>query len=209
MPIRCCTVDEDGNIQPFFEYPEIENVITGAELLNKFMVVGAMCLYMYKAELLIKNNLRQIPGIFRGDEEFSTKCLAYTNRLSYRRHPVVYYYLQRPDSIINRRDIQHRKKFHTSLITVIDSISDIIRQKSSDTYLVKGLEKKKQQLLLSIFYQMYKEKINKDIFSEILELLKEKKYYPLNLSRLTYKQRVTGYLLRYKLFLYFLYPCLR
>jgi Glycosyltransferases involved in cell wall biogenesis len=206
LPIRCAKTDENGKTSPYYDYPPIHTVISGADMLNKYDVSGTMWQYLYKASIIKDNNLRFIETIYGEDEEFITKFMTYVNRISYK--PTVspvYYYFIRQDSIVHRKDMPYKKKLIRSMITVIDSLHDFIRQISTDTYMATGVEKKVQYLLYYVFARMYFMQFDKDSFTEILTELKEKKYYPLNINKIKYPLRIKAFLLNQKLFLKIIY----
>ena len=91
------------------------------------------------------------------------------------------------------------------MITVVDSITNMIDQVASDTYLAEGLKRKKQSFLCYIFAKMYFIKLDKDSFTYILNQLIQKEYYPLKVNKLKYPQRIKAYLLNQRLFLKVLY----
>ena len=201
LPVSSHIVYENGNMYPIDFYDEIKVPISGAEFLNKFYVGEYMCQYFYKSKIIKDNNLRLIENIHSSeDAEFIIRFLTYVNRLSYNQLPV-YCYFQRQDSIANLKDMLHRKNKVEDMIAVVDCYGELIRQRLSDAYLIKGIEKKRQGMLFSIFNQMHRDRFDKSDFADIIGKLKQKKYYPLKVNQLSYKKRLIGHLLNQSVFL--------
>lgn len=195
-------VDEDGNIlyNHRNSYSKITNIITGAALLNNYAMNGAMCSYLFSRKIISSHNLKFIEGIYHEDEEFIARFLSYTQKFQYSDLDI-YRYLQRVGSTMSTNDYLKNKKKLFDIITVIDSLTDLIDYHESEKYLSKGLKKKQQQLALSIFIRISKEKIKKDDQKIIIDLLKSKGYYPLKTSELKTSHRTCAFLINYSPFI--------
>jgi Glycosyltransferases involved in cell wall biogenesis len=201
LPVSSHIVYENGNMYPIDFYDEIKSPISGAEFLNNFFVGDYMWQYFYKSKIIKDNNLRLTENLHSSeDAEFIVRFLTFVNRLSYNQLSV-YYYFQRQDSISNQREMKHRKSKIEDMIAVADCYGELIRQRSSDAYLIKGIENKRQGMLFSIFNQMHRDRFDKSDFADILGKLKQKGYYPLKVNQLSYKKRLIGHLLNQSVFL--------
>lgn len=192
LPIGYIRVDEKGGTtQSKDTYCKFDGVISGSEFLKKFTISGAMCRYLYRTKIIKDNQLKLIEGIFHEDEEFVIRFLTHVKRISYNQL-ALYYYLDRSNSTIRKKDLGHRKKLIYDIITVIDSFNNIVEM-SKDKELCYGIERKKQQLVLSIFLRMYKESFPLQDVKEIKNTLSSKGIYPLKSEKLNLKQKIASY----------------
>lgn len=190
LPIYFSGVSEKGEVieRKKDNYEKSRNILTGPEFLNKYIISGTMWRYLYKTDIIIHNNLRLLEGVFHEDEEFVIRFLTHVNRIGYQQH-LVYYYLQRSDSTVNKRDEAHRVKLLFDLTRVCDSLTEIIDE-STDKLTRKGVRRKLQQIVLVIFIHLYKQNIKSDNKDAIIKRLIEKEHFPLKYNELSYKQKV-------------------
>ena len=143
FPIQFIKVSENNEILLFRDtYRELSSIITGAEFMNRFVISGAMARYFYKTEIIKKNNLKLIEGIYHEDEEFVIRFLTFVKRITYSKTPV-YYYLYRKSSTVNNTNFEHRRKLLNDLLLVIDSLDELANNKTQDVLTINGIEKKK------------------------------------------------------------------
>ncbi|NDW08962.1 glycosyltransferase [Dysgonomonas sp. 520] len=182
-------VDESGTIiQEKKYYSEHPGIMTGADFMCKFVIVGAMCLYIFKKELIDKHNLRLIEGIFQEDEEFIPQLLSYAKRVKYL-DIIVYNYLERSNSTTQNKSIEHRAKLLNDLIVVISHLQKRIKSEPENAPIFKAISRKTEQLSLSICLRLIREKYPEDIILDITKQMKQKKLYPLNYKHLKASQR--------------------
>lgn len=199
-PIQFVKVSEDGQkLASKDSYQIINEVISGDEFLSRFTISGAMARYFYNAEIIRDKNLKLLEGIFHEDEEFVIKFLTHVKRIKYDKLPV-YFYLIRSSSTMNKPDITHRKKLINDLISVVDSISNLIFENKENLKIVKGLKRKKQQILLSIFLKLRNNDFDSVFRSMIYSKLKSKNYYPLNFNEISFKQKLVAVYFNLQLF---------
>lgn len=191
LPIKFNMVDEVGKILSIKDTYNSIGIISGTAFLNRFVISGAMARYFYKSSVIKENNLRLIEGIYHEDEEFVIKFLIYVKKISYQKHDV-YNYMVRVDSTINNKNMEHRVKLIYDIIVVIEKISDFILDNIDNKKLINGLYKKREQLIISIFIRMFKEKFSKKDKQQVLYLLKTKNYLPIRLRNLDLKKKVLG-----------------
>lgn len=173
------------------DYQLINNSITGVEFINKFIIAGTMWRYFYKSSIIQQNNLRLLEGVYHEDEEFVIKFLTYVKAIAYQKHKV-YNYIIRENSTVNNKDMQHRKKLIFDIIIVVDKITELIENNVYNKGLIAGLLKKREQLIISIFIRMLKERFSAVDKQEVIGLLKSKDYLPVQLDSLNFKKRVLG-----------------
>lgn len=192
LPYLFIKVDENGNQFPFKDtYKALDKPISGIEFLNRFVISGAMARYFYKTSIIKENNLKLIDGIYQEDEEFVIRFLTYVKKIIYKPIPL-YFYLTRSNSTLNNKNVNHSIKLINDLIVVVDSLSDLIDKNSNNLLMISGIDKKRQQLVLSIIIKLYRSNINRLNRNTIIKLLKDKRYIPLKSSRLNYKQKLVS-----------------
>lgn len=181
-------------------YKTIESVLTGGEFLNKFSISGSMWRYFYRTALIKKNKLSLIEGIFHEDEEFVIQVLSYAKRVKYVAIPF-YNYLTREDSTVNNKALEHRVKLLNDIITVAESLNIRLLDLNEGEATFKGVAKKKEQLMVSVFLRMKKEKIPKSETKIIIESLKNKGLYPVKIRYSNYKFKMASVLLNNSTFI--------
>lgn len=175
-------------------------VITGAEFINRFTVVGAMWLYFYKTELFRTHNLSLIEGIFHEDEEFVIKIISYAKRIRF--VPIEFYvYLQRHNSTINQKSISHKLKLMYDVIRVVEGLNERLSEvdKNSDWLIHKGITKKREQLLVSMAIRLLRQNFSYEQKQQLLHTLKEKNLYPFKIKVSNWKFKLFALLLNRKI----------
>ncbi|WP_293943127.1 MULTISPECIES: glycosyltransferase [unclassified Sphingobacterium] len=174
-------------------------IIDGVELLNNYTVISNAWMYIYKKEIIDNNNIRFIKGIYHEDEAFTTIYISYVQKYKHLGDAVAYAYLSRPESIINTSDYNKKVKRLVDMVVVVDAIN-LIRIKTSGL-LYRGLSRKSEQLLISIFLRMKNEKIKREDMENIVNKLKDIGLYPLAIKSERLKFRILGRLLNNRFFL--------
>lgn len=199
-------ISESGKLLPKGKngYIEERNILTGGEFLNKFTISGAMCRYFYRTEVLRKNGLKLIEGIYHEDEEFVIQFLSYSNRVKH--VSIVFYnYLIRGDSTVNNRNVSHRLKLLSDMFIIIQSFDNRLRGIEENTLVYFGILKKKEQLLVSIFLRMKKDKISRNEVYKMIDLMKQENFYPIKLIKSNYKFKSFAILLNNSFFIRIFY----
>lgn len=194
-------VAQDGNELPtIISYESINNILNGEELLNNYALISNVWMYIFKKKIIDEYNIRFIKGIYHEDEAFTTVYASYVNKFKYL--PIyLYAYLQRADSIMSTSDYAKKVKRICDMIIIIKYIYD----KSS---MVKGavkigLERKAEQLLVSIFLRLKYENIKFEDIDIIINELKINGLYPIDIKYQRSKFKIIGFLLNKKMFLKF------
>lgn len=194
-------ISESGDLLPRGKVTYVENkgTLTGGEFLNKFTASGTMWQYFYRAEIIKNNKIKLIEGIYHEDEEFVIQFLSYSSRVKY--VPIVFYnYLIRADSTINGRNTDHRLKLLNDIIIVIQSLNNRLRNIENDTLIYYGILKKKEQLLVSIFLRMRKDRVSRKEINKLIDLLKQQGDYPVKITQSNYRFKTFAVLINNSFF---------
>jgi Glycosyltransferases involved in cell wall biogenesis len=185
-------------------YPIFDQIISGGEFLNKFVVSGSMWRYFYRASIMTDNNLLLTEGIFHEDEEFVIKFMSYSKRIAYGRH-LVYNHIVRGDSTVNKKNAEHRRKLLNDIITVMDHLKQHLDKFERTSTEYNGVKKKIEQLSVSIFFRMKKDKISYDDTKFFLTKMTNLGLYPLKITKLDSKFKFASVFFNNQLFnkLYF------
>ncbi|WP_433895717.1 glycosyltransferase family 2 protein [Sphingobacterium mizutaii] len=191
MPIFHRIFDENYNVLPTKKdlYPVFENIISGGEFLNTYVVSGSMWRYFYKKEIIVSNSLYLTEGIYHEDEEFIMKFLSYSRRVAYPRF-LVYNHIVRSNSTVNRRDKTHRIKLLNDILKVIEHLNKHKEQFEKNTQTYLGLSKKVEQLAISLFLRMKQDKLNRCEVENFINKLEVIGMFPLKSKHLNYKFRI-------------------
>lgn len=167
-------------------YEKLNSIINGGEFLNNFVIYGSMCRYFYKKKIIDDNKLRLIEGVFHEDEEFVIKFISYSNRIGYQKHKV-YHQIVRGNSTTNNKNLNHRTKLLYDLTEVIIRLCELRNIFDKNSLQFSGISMKIEQLLLSLFMRMKKDKISKIDKENIVLRLKRENLFPLKFRFSTFK----------------------
>lgn len=190
---------EGENLPTIINYNTNTTVIDGIEMLNNFIIISNAWMYIYKKEIITDNNLKFIKGIYHEDEAFTTVYISYAKRYKHLENIVAYAYLSRPDSIINTSDYNKKVKRLKDMVVVVKALTD--RRLETSGRLYRGLSRKSEQLLISIFLRMKHEKIKDEDIENIIYNLRQYNLYPLKIKSQRLKFRILGRLLNNRFFL--------
>lgn len=206
LPIYFTTLNEDYKRvdQKLDNYEIISEPITGGEFMNTFVVSGTMWRYFYKTSLIKQHQLNLLEGIYHEDEEFIIRFLTYVKSIAYKRHNV-YNYVQRHNSTVNNKNIEHRLRLIDDLITVAGSLNEHSKKIKVNSPEYIGIKKKNEQLLISILLRMKSDKLKINEVENIIENLEKKELYPFKIHHQSYKFKIAAFLFNLKIFrkLYF------
>lgn len=198
------TISEEGFVLPSKRdnYKEGQ-VMSGAAFMNEFVISGTMWRYFFKRTIFFEHNLSLIEGIFHEDEEFIVQALSYSNRVQYFNYKF-YIYLQRENSTVNNKSIEHRLKLLRDIITVVESLNKRLLNldKEKDSLLYNGVARKKEQLLVSVCLRLIKENYSIEEIQGIIDLMKSKSLYPVVVTHSAFKFKIISKFLNIKEFLF-------
>lgn len=184
LPINLRKYDEDFKTLPVVKdnYAAIDKIIiSGGEFLNRYVIYGSMCRYIYKRSIIENNNLYLTEGIYHEDEEFVIKYISYSKKISYKNHSV-YHQIVRNNSTTKNQDASHRLKLLNDLTTVIVNLKFHLVEFEPNSLEYTGLSKKIEQLLISLFLRIKIDKIYKQDKISLIKRLISSKLFPLDLK---------------------------
>ena len=168
------------------KYKASNKIISGGMLLTSGFIIGSMCKYIYRKEIVDNFELKLTEGIFHEDEEFVTKFISRSKRI-YKVDSLVYHQVIRSESTTNKKSTEHRKRLLFDLITVILNLENYRSNFGVNSLESKGLKMKINQLLISILIRMRTENIEKKICSEIVCILNNKGLLPIKIGYSAFK----------------------
>lgn len=188
LPIDADKYDENYNKLNLNSpsYKSFTDITTGGEFMNSKLIIGSMCKYLYKREILENNNLKLTEGIFHEDEEFVTKFISHSKKII-KIDLLVYHQVIRSNSTMNSKSVKHREKLLYDLTTVVSNLDNYSCNFQDGSLENIGIRKKSNQILMSLFLRLKSESINKKTTIEILSKLKEFNLMPINLKYLSMK----------------------
>jgi len=183
-------------------YYKDTTVMSGVRFLIKNTIVSNCTRYLFKRKVLLDNNLSFTNGVYHEDEEFTVLFLSYVEKIKYINH-LVYYYLQRDDSITTTNNELVNKQKLKDIISIVSNINQ--RKKQASKLLIEGLSKKTEQLLVSVFFRMKTLNFNYEQVGEIIKELERRKLYPLHIKVSNIKFKIAVLLFNSKMFLKLFY----
>lgn len=198
----CVTIDAKGaNLRDNkYNYKSASvNTVPVVDFVNKNGLLGAMCLYFYKREILITNNLRLTEGIKHEDEEFVTLFFSLSNFIGFYNYKLYYYRIHNMSSM-NNEDLKLQKNLVFDLVIVSRNLRDQSLFISNDG--MKGIiQKKYSQLLISLVLKSKNLKFSTVEKNHLFSTLHTYDLYPFKIySILSYKKRAFLFLLNNKVF---------
>lgn len=171
-------------------YPKSVKPINGADFINNYIVLGAMCMYFYKAEIINNNNLTLIEGVYLEDEEFVLKFMLFCERIMCTQTPF-YNYVFHSSSSTNNSSFHHRVRLIHDLVKVTISV-DSLKLKLSSPKLIDGVNRKKEQLTMAILLNIFKFSLPSSEVNYIIKLLKDNNLYPLKIKLNSLKYKISS-----------------
>lgn len=171
-----CKINEREETTPYHSQPFVRNkVFTGAGFLQAHNIIGVVWGYLFSMDLIRRNGLRMIPGIFHQDEEFVTRAFFHARSVILL-DTFVYYYFKRSNSTVNRPDPAHRERLIRDTLTVIGSLASLAAD-SEDASAI--LLRKNTFLTLDVIRLLIREGHQKAFIREVLSTLQRLGLYPL------------------------------
>lgn len=177
--------------RPKDDYDIIDSPITGGEFMVKYPLGAASCQNFFKLSIIRETGLRFTEGIYHEDEEFTSKFLSYSKRTAYQRH-LWYNYVFRDNSIVNKKDSEHRKKLRNDIRYIALSLLKHRENFRNDSLEFKGLSKKIEQLQISLFVRMKTDGlVFKDVKEEI-RIMRELSLFPVKIKYQSLKFKLSA-----------------
>lgn len=182
-------------------YLKATGIYSGSEFLNKFTISGIMWRYFYRTKIIKDNHLKMIEGIQHEDEEFIIQFLSYAEKVSYS-NVKFYNYLIRSNSTTNNSNKEHRIKLIYDILKVVESLDSRILELKDNDLMLKGVSKKKEQLLVSILLRMKTDNLSNNEINLILNKMESKGLYPLDIKHSNLKFKILSIMLNHRLLLH-------
>jgi len=191
LPISLKRFDENFNLlkQKEDNYTIFSKPITGGELMNRFVISGSMCRYLYKTTILKTYGLKLTEGIFHEDEEFIVKFISYSKRIIYQKNSV-YNQVVRSNSTMNNDNKDHRIRLLNDLTHVIIALKDHRKNFKSSSLEYVGISKKIEQLSISVFLRMKNDNLKFTEIKAFIMILQKADLYPLSATLLPLKFKI-------------------
>lgn len=156
--------------------------VSGCEYLIENNMRAAACGYIFRKEVL--RELKFTPGIYHEDEEFTPQLLLRSARV-FDTNAQAYYYRQRTGSITHNIDKEVIDKRLDDILRVIDHLKSIAIQSSSQSK--AALERRVAQLTMDYLYHIIVLTHSRQQLDAAIEVLKQKRLYPLPDRQYTHK----------------------
>lgn len=173
--------DENNNSLGFREKHPItyNEILTGKELLIQGYQPSSSCLFIYKKDFVIENNLSFYPKISQQDVEFTMRLLAKAGRVFFSEE-IVYNYYRHTGTISMPKTKEMTEKYLSDSIIV----SKLMKQNKigvDDQEFLKIIEKNYNSVVWNLLWRfLVKPKETSFFFKEqCLKELKAKKLYPI------------------------------
>lgn len=174
------------------------------DFINEHTIIANVWRYFFKREIIINNGIEFIKGIYHEDESFTCTYISFCKTIV-NLNLVVYNYLQRANSIISTKDTAQVIKKINDLLIVCSSLKDLIHRSNISKKMKVGLSKKHEQLLVSVFLRMKKDKLEKSEVNSLIGIMRAKGDYPIIIKHSNYKFKLASFFINSHLFckLYF------
>ena len=129
-------VFKDGKELYFKIRSDIRDILPGIEMYklfyahNRFFPPSAVWMYLYKRELLHKNNLVFKESLVHEDEEFTPRIYWYAERTSFLVFPIQYHRVLRQGSLTAESVLEFKEKHFLDLIETCASLYAFFQQKN-------------------------------------------------------------------------------
>ena len=153
------------------------NSITGAEFYLHNYVKSYSCMFIFRRNIFIQNQLRFKERINMQDSEIFPKIMHYTKRLMFFDVPV-YNYVQHPNSFTNSNNPEVRFNYFKSIIEVKQSLYQFTQQNKISEELKEGIALKQNAIDKTIIDHILFFNYEKQWFKKILLYLKANDAYP-------------------------------
>lgn len=176
-------------------------IYSGDVFLYENTIISNVWKYLFRRTILTQNELYFTEGIYHEDEDFTILFLSYCNKIKHD-NVLVYNYIQREGSIVNTNDLAKKRKKLLDIITVVKNIKK--RYDTTFGTLQKGLGRKIEQLLVSLFLRLKNDGMSVEDIQLIRTKLKEEQLYPIKVRHENLKFKMMAFIINrpilYRLF---------
>ena len=192
--------DENYNSLGFREkHPvEYEKILSGKELLTQGYQPSSSCLFIYKRDFVVYNNLAFYPKISQQDVEFTTRLMTKASKV-YFSNEVIYNYYRHLGTISMPKTKDKVQKYLRDSVTV----AFLIKQNSigiNDKEFLKTIEKNYNSVVWNLLLRLLTKPKETDFeFKKLcFKELKAKELYPIKGALKTSFQNTTRYIFNFK-----------
>lgn len=176
----------------YVKYPQnhIHSNLTGIEYYSKYLQNSYTWQYIFKKQIFIENNLRFRERINMQDSEILPKIMFHVTNFLYI-NKIAYNYVQQKNSFTNSSNPNKRKKYFQSIIEVDNSLEKFgneIRNISTELY--NAIQIKRKSLHMIIFNHLVFFKYDSKTLKEVLNILKQNNFYPLQYNPRDLKKKI-------------------
>ena len=183
-----------------FQYDQL---YTGKELLVAGYQPSSICVFLFKRQLLIKENLRIVPKITHMDVEFMSRVMLQANRVFFSSE-VGYHYTQRSGSITKPQTREKLENFLFDEVIVAGLIKDSISDKL-DARVHEAIIKNYNSVVWNLLYRLWTRKeMSQAFILQCKKALESKNLYPINGPIKTRYQYLTRIVMNRRIFWFWL-----
>lgn len=181
-----------------------DEVITGYEVLKQGYSPSSSCLFLYKTEFIIQNELFYHPGITQQDVEFSVRLFLKARRVMFT-DEVIYNYYRRVGSTTIPKSPKKLEKYLSDSITVARLIKNNLAE-VEDEKIKKIITQLSNSVVWNLLWRLIqkRENLSYKCRLELITHLKTSKLYPIKPPFETNFQKITSYALNQKWLLKFM-----
>lgn len=170
------------------KYPFGET-LSGEIFINNYIIVGGICSYLFRLDMVKENNLQMPEGIYHEDELYITQALCHAQSI-YFADIFVYAYRQGAEgSITTERNMPHLIQRMDDYLEVISQLIEF-RKGLNSSKKQAGVTRKIDYLVIDILRLLLRLHYNKEYISLMLSRLKELGVYPLSSENYSFKYRI-------------------
>lgn len=172
-------MDEKSNPVGGYKFSYEHNKVYPSDVfLKKNTILGAMCMYFYRADFLRQNHLRMLEGVFREDEDFVIRAIALSKTIV-SISDKLYIYRINNTSTTRNRNIEHKIKLIGDTIEIIASLQGFMKECSNENAIL-GIKRKIESLKVSVYKEIlrYYRKMSCDARRQMFKRMLEFNIYP-------------------------------
>lgn len=128
-------------------------IISGYDFLNTFTCISNVWLYLYKKDILLKNKITFMNGIYHEDELFTPQAILVCQKFKFL-NIVGYNYIQRNNSIMTDVSLERKiKRFDSKIIVLSELIKLSSKEKNKKSSNYHPVDKKIEDLVIALAMQ--------------------------------------------------------
>lgn len=183
------------------------SIYDGFSFIEKYYFNNGVWWYIFKKELIDKNNLRFETGRMAEDGQFTTELLLNCNKAAYIEADV-YRYFKNSNSITTKKTKDHLNKLTEDFqfaIRKFETLISLAKEKKANKNAIKRLKTRQQSYVFFLFVRLLKLNIPYKEFKSIINDFKMMNLYPIkNFIGIDYhskKEKILTYVFNHKLLL--------